>query len=157
MIQRIQTIYLLLAGIALWLVFVFPLAAYNPVEDKAELSTLDVFNINSADGAAIPNPWKWFFIVTVPVAGLLSFWTLMQYKNRKRQLQLGRFLYILCAVVLGANYYAAKKITDVFPGTTETSYGPAYFLPLIALTFLFLAMRSIRKDEDLVKSLDRIR
>jgi len=157
MIQRIQSIYLLIAGLALWLIFVFPLAAYNPAGSNNELSVLDVFTLNSADGAAIPNPWKWFFLIAVPIAGLLCFWTLAQYKNRKLQLQLGRILYVICAVLLGANYYTAKKLTGVFPGEVETSYGPSYFLPLIALIFLFLAMRAIRKDEELVKSLDRIR
>lgn len=41
--------------------------------------------------------------------------------------------------------------------TTNMSYGVAYWLPLGAVLLLVLAYRSIKKDEDLVRSVDRIR
>ena len=42
-------------------------------------------------------------------------------------------------------------------GEVVSSYGPSFFFPMVVLVLAFLAERGIRKDEELVRSVDRLR
>ena len=157
MIQRIQSLFLLLAAIACILLFFFPVAYF--FNETFGNYKFFITGIHSMD----PDPKVqfsiWFvaplFIIT-GISALLSIITIFLYKNRPSQLRLLAFniLFNILLVVLIFLFYAGK-----IQGFTQTA--PAYqvgvFFPLIALIFLVLANRWIRKDEALVKSADRLR
>lgn len=156
MIQRIQTVYLILSAFALLAMFLFPIAAFNLQQDS--FYVLDVFGLKDAGGNKVDVSANFAMPVIITVTALLIIFTLFQYRNRKRQMKLGRLAYLLIAGILVALFFVIKSNAAHVPAEhAELSYGPAYFMPIVAVIFMFLANRSIRKDEELVRSLDRLR
>lgn len=136
MIQRIQTLYLLLsAGVSVGLTFVFHLWITNDgvtVFAKSDILYLSLF-LSSA---------------------LLSFITVFMFKNRKLQFVLGRLNIILNFILLGLFVYQLL----ISPGESHISEkGVGIFIPIFSIVFLVLANKAIKKDEDLVKSVNRLR
>jgi hypothetical protein len=157
MIQRIQTVYLFLAALAGILLFFFPIADFY--DEMLGNYRFFITGVESMD----PNPKMQFsFLFTSPLwiitaaASLISIVTLLLYKNRIMQIRLVAFniLFIILMIVLIFLFYAGKveAVTGIGP-----SYQEGVFFPLVALIFLVLANRSIRKDESKVKAADRLR
>lgn len=150
MLQRIQTLYLLLVIICLALVFVFPFATYTLAENKY-MFTLFGFEFNGENKIRFP-----FYVAISVVIGLALF-TIAKYKNRPLQMKMGRINYLLLLVVIALSFVNVRTIEDSLGDTVSVSFGAGLFLPVAALAFLFLANRGIKKDEELIKSLDRLR
>ena len=136
MLQRIQTIYLLLAALSSGgLIFVFELwenAAGEPVYAQDDYMIMAFF-LGSA---------------------LLSLVTIFLFKNRKLQFVLGRLNILLNLILLGLFVYWSLMV----PGESEISEkGIGMLIPIISIVFLVLANKAIKRDEDLVKSVDRLR
>ena len=89
--------------------------------------------------------------------GLISLVTLISifsFKKRQTQFVLNRLSIIFNFILLGFFVYRTLSLS----GETEVSEkGIGMFLPAISIVFLVLANRAIKKDEDLVKSVDRLR
>ncbi|TXD84911.1 DUF4293 family protein [Subsaximicrobium wynnwilliamsii] len=136
MIQRIQTIYLLLAAIASGgLIFVFHL--WTNSEDVAVYAKDNYLYLGLFLGSA-----------------LLSLISIFSYKTRKFQFVLGRLNIILNFLLLGLLIYQLLMP----PGESHISEkGVGIFIPIISTVLLVLANKAIKKDEDLVKSVDRLR
>ena len=136
MLQRIQTVYLLLAaGISAGLIFVFHLwtnAEKLPVFAQDNYVYLGLF-IGSA---------------------LLSLISIFSFKNRKSQFMLGRLNIILNFILLGVFVYQSLNLSG---GADVSEKGIGILLPIFSIVFLVLANKAIKKDEDLVKSVDRLR
>ena len=136
MLQRIQTIYLLCAaGISAGLIFVFNLWITNAGETifaKDDLLYLGLF-LGSA---------------------LLSIIAIFMFKNRKLQFVLGRLNIILNFILLGFFVYLSLNVSGE---TAVSEKGIGMFIPIISIVLLVLANKAIKKDEDLVKSVDRLR
>ena len=94
MIQRIQTIYLVLASLLLGLTFAFPFATYA-------LSQGDViFNAYGVtDNAEEINTFFPYYI-TIALSMGLALFSILQYKKRKLQITVGRFVYLLLTVTI---------------------------------------------------------
>lgn len=157
MIQRIQTIFLVLALVSGALVFYFPLADfYHELYGNYKLFTTE---LKSMDPDPRMTTSIWFNSPLWLSAGaslLLTLITIFLYKNRATQLRLVAFNILLniTFVVLVFIIYSNKitKLTQI-----EPSWQIGIFFPLISLVLLIAANRFIRKDEMLVKSTDRLR
>jgi len=136
MLQRIQTVYLLIAAIvSLGLIFVFVLW-------------------QSEEGSAVYAQDQLTIFIMFIASGLLSLISIFMFKNRKLQFVLGRINIILNFFLLGVFVYWSLSL----PGEMNISEkGIGMFLPIISIVFLVLANKAIKKDEDLVKSVDRLR
>ena len=136
MLQRIQTVYLLIAAIvSLGLIFVFALW-------------------QSEEGSAVYAQDQLTIFIMFIASGLLSLVSIFMFKNRKLQFVLGRINIILNFFLLGVFVYWSLSL----PGEMNISEkGIGMFLPIISIVFLVLANKAIKKDEDLVKSVDRLR
>ncbi len=136
MLQRIQTVYLLLAVIfSAGLIFVFHLWATN---DNVKLFALDDL----------------LFFGLFLGSALLSLISIFLFKKRKSQFMLGRLNIILNFILLGLFVYQSLNLS----GETKVSEkGIGMLLPIFSIVFLALANKAIKKDEDLVKSVDRLR
>jgi hypothetical protein len=143
MIQRIQTIYLLIASvISGGLIFVFNL--WKTL--KENVFTLDLFQSDSILLKCIP---ILFFI-----SAILSIVTIFLFKNRQLQFVIGRISILINLFLLGLLIYLSLNL----PGETMVSEkGIGMFLPILAILLIVLANKAIKKDEDLVKSVDRLR
>lgn len=136
MLQRIQSIYLLLAAIASGgLIFVFSLW-----ENEAGNSVF-------AQEVEVP------FILFI-VSAVFSLASIFLFKNRKLQFVWGRINILLNFILLGLFVYWSLMV----PGEANISEkGIGMFIPVVSIVLLVLANKAIKKDEDLVKSVDRLR
>ena len=157
MIQRIQTIYLLVAAIAAVLLFVLPMATFTGPGGTWEYTALAIQLLDETGDTASANPW--------PVAVLAGLMALMcgaviaLFKNRPAQLRLGKGMFLLGTALLVSVifYFDDARTLASGDGEATVNYGFGLALPVLALIMVFLANRSIRKDEELVKSVDRLR
>jgi peptidoglycan/LPS O-acetylase OafA/YrhL len=135
MIQRIQSIYLGLAFIVMAVLpFLFPL--WNENNKEVYFMTNILYTV--------------FFglSTTLAVVSLLSF------KKRQNQFVLNRLNIILNLILLGLFVYRTLNLSG---GANAPEKGIGMFLPIATILLLVLANRAIKKDEDLVKSVDRLR
>ncbi|OWP82878.1 transcription termination factor Rho [Flavobacterium davisii] len=135
MIQRIQSVYLVLAFVIMAVFpFVFPLWK----EGSKEIYFMT--NI--------------MYTVFFGLSTSLSLMSLLSFKKRQTQFVLNRLNMILNLILLGLFVYRALSL----PGGTQILVkGIGMFLPVITILLLVLANKAIKKDEDLVKSVDRLR
>ncbi len=85
---------------------------------------------------------------------LLTFISILNFKKRQLQFVLNRLAIILNFVLLGVFVYRSLSL----PGETLVSEkGIGVLLPIISIVFLVMANKAIKRDEDLVKSVDRLR
>jgi hypothetical protein len=136
MIQRIQSLYLLVA-----ILLNGVLSFYLPLWISSE--NVEIYALSQPVAISL-------FSLSV----LISFITLFSFKKRKRQFVLGRINIILNFVLVGVFAYWTLSL----PGEMDISEkGIGMLLPIISIVFIALANKAIKKDEDLVKSVDRLR
>ncbi len=158
MIQRIQSLFLVLAMVALILLSVFPMAMFY---SQTGVYELNVFGLESlTPGNEIPFVW-WFFIPLPALAGIvliLDLIALLSFKKRTRQITLTHAAIFLNIVfVVGLMFYYIPAIEENTTTTVNYRDSLGIYLPLISLVFTLLAQRYIKKDEKLVRSVDRLR
>jgi hypothetical protein len=166
MIQRAQTIYLALALACMVLLLFFPIFSIEATALDGDLSIDAVFGKDGVVGTGLTVgsfPMSYVFI------GLsaLTLVCIFLFKKRPRQLLLTRLnfiLHLLLVLAIYSFYYFGSSLVEsgvTIPdgGTVEVVFfmelGFFFLIPTIA--FLFLAIRGIKRDENLVNSLDRIR
>ena len=141
MIQRIQTIYLFLASvISGGLIFVFNL--WNTL--KEQIFVLDLFSKEQVTFKVIP-----LMFIT---SSILSLVTIFLFKNRKLQFVIGRIIILINLFLLGLLIYLSLTLSGE---TMVSEKGIGMFIPILAILLVVLANKAIKKDEDLVKSVDR--
>ncbi|AZJ32432.1 protein of unknown function [Tenacibaculum mesophilum] len=144
MIQRIQSIYLLVAGIIsgglTFIVSLWSNSQTNPIY------VLDLFSGNSILQKSIP---VLFFI-----SALVAIVTIFLFKNRQLQFVLNRLNILINLFLLGLLIYLSQTLSGE---ALVSEKGIGMFFPIIVILLLVLANRAIKKDEDLVKSVDRLR
>ena len=139
MIQRIQTLYMTLSAIATGaLPFVFELWTL-----KSDNQATAVFLTSSAIYLSL------FGLVT-----LLAIISIFSFKKRQNQFVLNRLTMIFNFILLGFFVYRSLNLSGE---TFVSEKGIGMFLPAISIVLLVLANKAIKKDEDLVKSVDRLR
>lgn len=138
-IQRIQSIYLLIAAVLGAALFAFPFAT-APVQQEGML----------VDGAFDVNDHTGLIVLTVLVI-ILSFVTIFLYNNRVLQMNLGKLNIVLLLGLIGLAGYVFSTIS------VATSLGLGLVVPILVLILVFLANKNIQKDEKLVRSADRLR
>ncbi|MFM9825730.1 DUF4293 family protein [Flavobacterium sp.] len=137
MIQRIQTIYLLLAFVATgFLPFFIPLWTLS----------------NHKDFFFMQNQ---IYVIVLGLSTTLSLLSIISYNKRQNQFVIGRLNIILNLILLGLFVYRSLNVSGEALAVSEKGIG--MFLPIVAIVLLVLANKAIKKDEDLVKSVDRLR
>lgn len=158
MIQRIQSIYIVLAAMAGALTFFFPFAHfYSDGAEIAEYAMFGVFNIQSQlVEMSGPYPFPaWIFGAQAVILPILA---LFLFRNRNTQIRLVKLGYLLNLGFIVYLFFAIDKINEtLYEGALSIVYHVGFFMPVAAILFYFLALRGIKKDEALIKSLDRIR
>jgi hypothetical protein len=158
MIQRIQTVYLALATICAICLFFLPFAHFYAGDLKiSEYAMFGVFNVQS-DTLEMNSPLGFPFW---PLAALLiiePLGAIFLYKKRPVQLKFVRLAFLLNLAAIVYLFFAIAQIQEtLYDESISTLYHSGFYMPVAALVFCFLAVRGIKNDEALVKSLDRIR
>lgn len=153
MIQRIQTIYLFLSSICLWLTFFFDFSIYKVGEQTVPFNLLGFENVEGA--------MSWFpYNIVIPVVASISLISIFQFKKRTNQLFIGKVMYLFLLLILGFVFYDTFNIFAVLTASGQSvtiGYGAGLFLTVASFPFVFLANRAIKKDEKLVRESDRLR
>ena len=137
MLQRIQTIYLLLAFVVTGILpFFIPL--WTMTDGKEYLFMQDQV-----------------YVVLLGLSTTLTLLSIVSYKKRQNQFVIGRLNIILNLILLGLFVYRSLNLSGETLAVSEKGIG--MFLPIVAIVLLVLANKAIKKDEDLVKSVDRLR
>ena len=143
MLQRIQSLFLVLAVIvSAGLIFVFPLWL------SGEVMVTAMDTISSTD------LWIKPIGILFILSAIISFTAIFQYNNRKFQMTLVRLNILINFLLLGLIVYQVQNLSGE---ALVSEKGIGSFLPILAIFLLVLANRFIKKDEDLVKSVDRLR
>lgn len=153
MIQRIQSVYLFMASLALYLLFLFPIAnLFTPTGAKKIMITGVYETINGQ--VAQTESFTLLMIATV-ILGLVPIALIFLYKNRKKQLTL---VYTSVIVFIAYSFWISQTVKSASGTTLQISdYGIGAGLTSVTVLFLILAGKGIQRDEKLVKSADRLR
>ena len=148
MIQRIQTILLLLVAI-LCVVYIFiPVFKVSEGENSILSKITDIKLFINKSYLLIGTIW-------ISLIGFLTIVTIFLFKKRALQI---KFCWLNSIVSAGLQafliyrFFEAKSIDD-----TSTFLMPGFFFPILFLVLLVVSQNKIRKDEKLVRSLDRLR
>ncbi|OJW82717.1 MAG: hypothetical protein BGO69_07015 [Bacteroidetes bacterium 46-16] len=139
MIQRIQTLWLFLAALVNAGLFVFDL--YRPADASGTLKPLNVID-------------NYFFVLIALVTIVLPLVTIFMFRDRKKQVRM-----TAVSIIASLSFISTMlmEVRSSYPAGTSGSYWIASVLPVLAIIFLIMAIRGIRKDEKLVRSQDRLR
>lgn len=141
MIQRIQSIWFLLAAVAAFLGYKLFFYTGNKIgADKIE----GFYTLNATNSIGT--------LLLTAIIGVMSLLAIFLYKNRKRQLQLGWGALLLSIVNILLYYLQTKNFV-----AGKGAFSITAIVTLLVPVFLILAIRGVAKDQKLVKSLDRLR
>ena len=144
MIQRIQTLYLLCAAIfSGGLIFVFNL--------WTEKSTKVVTVIDLVNEPGLLLKTIFFSYLLSSVTSLVA---IFLFHKRQLQFVIGRLNMLINFYLLGVLIYVSLTVSGE---TSVSEKGIGMFIPIIVIVLLAMANKAIKKDEDLVKSVDRLR
>jgi len=145
MIQRIQSLFLLLSSASFWVLFAFPFAG----SDKPTAAFL-------ADQSYNINDHILLLVLTV-LGGVVGIIALFLFKNRPFQVKTTYFsliFSILMPIVVIFLFYNEATVNAM---NVEIDDKLGIYMPIIGLVSSVLAIRFIRKDEKTVRSMDRLR
>jgi hypothetical protein len=145
MIQRVQTIWLLLAALCNAGVFYFE--QYRANVTSAGAATTQYLKVSDH----FPSLLIALVITIMPLAAIFMF------GNRKRQRTMTLMSMVLTIGFISMTLMRVSNFNNGTSAPVNGSYWIGSVLPVVAIVFLILALRGIRKDEKLVKSVDRLR
>ncbi|MDR1092159.1 MAG: DUF4293 domain-containing protein [Prevotella sp.] len=151
MIQRIQSVYLLLAALLMAATVFCPLLEL--AGGGKFIYIYSSLGIGQLFGVQYPT---WGVVFFAGLSALSALVNIFLYKKRKLQMKAG----ILTLLLILFFYLTFYVYFDTYTAKYELTFSSLQFglvLPVIALIFNVLAILRIKKDENLVKSLDRIR
>lgn len=155
MIQRIQSLYLLVSSLILFVVFYLPLGYVNS-EVPAKFSICGLFD--SGNGELIRANLELASVLFITIA--LQFVTIFLFKKRRIQALLAQICLILILLVAVASLMFGDLFSlDQLLNGSDLRINYNWNIILIAISWVltFLALRAIRKDEALVQSTERMR
>lgn len=152
MIQRIQSVYLFFALIITGSLFFLNMAELATASEGYVLTYKGVFASGETSILALP---ALALNILLLMAVLITGVTIFLYKKRMLQIRLSALNMGLHAGLSVMIFYFGKMAAKELQA--ELSFNWPLVLPLISLILIFLAMRSIGKDEALIRSLNRIR
>lgn len=136
MIQRIQTLYLIVSALLMGALFIwFP-------------------TILGEDGSVIMERSEPLIFGLITLSIIFAIISILNFKKRQSQFVINRLNILLNFVLLGVFVYRSLTLSGE---TLVSEKGIGVFIPIISIVFLVLANKAIKRDEDLVKSVDRLR
>jgi hypothetical protein len=157
MLQRKQTLFLLLASMLLMATWLFPIATYERAGSSFQLRSSGLFTAEGMPVSDVELKVPFHLVLSVLAAGMVV--AIFLFRNRPRQMRFVRGTYLLLLAVIAFQFIVDRSVTGYLAqgGTVKTQYGITFVLPIAALVLAFLAERAIRADEELVRSMDRLR
>lgn len=155
MIQRIQSIFLFLVSILMGLTVFLPVWGKQDGTNKIEMNAIEM--IQTLAGDVVMEQTTIYLAIIAGLTAILAFWNIFNYKNRRFQMKITLFCTLLIAIFIGVSTFLTYQAENVFSPEVGGTFGFGYFLPVAAILFNWLSLRFIKKDEDMVRSADRLR
>lgn len=155
MIQRKQSLFLILAVIAYAVCLFLPIASVSASGMGADSMVYNLGVVNGDSGISVSSTCLPLFLL-LAVSAVISLATVFLYKNRKLQMN-------LCSIAsLFTGLWYVDYLLMVFsiipiPEVEATNFQFASCLPLVALILVLMARKGVSDDEKLVRAADRIR
>lgn len=149
MIQRIQSVYLLIVAILSVIVMSNPIGSFI----AADNSIVEFTNLSLIDQSGVEDYKPWALFAILIISAIISLITIFLYRKRMLQIRLTLF-----NIILAIGYYVTL-VTFVFMLKGESTFVPSWMvcLPFVGIVLDWLAIRAIGKDEMLVKAYERLR
>jgi hypothetical protein len=155
MIQRIQSIYLFLASLVIFALFLFPLV--HNVYVGGVPSTIKITGIyQNVSGVQAHTESFIALIAATAVVAIIPLILIFLYKNRKQQ---AMWCYAYIVVIFGYSFWMAQTVKS-YTGSVAlntNNFGIGALLSSISIILVLLAAKAIQRDEKLIKSADRLR
>lgn len=151
MIQRIQSIWLLLAAVTILCLLFVPV-----LTDRSGGGTYILYGsgIKFWDGDVSDQSANTPLFISTILAGLISLVNIFNFRNRKLQIRVASLNILL---ILGLSFWLSQLAKQLPGGIESSDIGIGLFLPLLAIILTLLAIRGIKNDEKLIRSADRLR
>ncbi|MNK25895.1 hypothetical protein D3C87_442250 [compost metagenome] len=151
MIQRIQSIWFLLAAITILCLLFAPVLTIVNENIGYVLCGMGIKEFaNGIETNSINTP----LLVSTVLAGLVNIINIFNFRNRTLQKRIASLNIIL---ILGLSFWLSQLGKQLPGGIEKAEIGFGLFLPLLAIIFTLLAIRAIKSDEKLIRSADRLR
>ncbi len=150
MLQRIQSVYLILAAAAMLISVTLPLASFYFNTEEVLFEAMGIY----LNGELTDSTWGLFVIgLMSSIAALI---TIFLYKNRILQIRLSIFNIVL---MIGFYLYFGFIMYKVYPveNLEFSKVGFGIIMPVVSIILTILAIRKIGADEALIQSLNRLR
>lgn len=118
--------------------------SYKEMNDQGEMVT-------------VGSKQTFYIAIAAIVSSLLAAFSIFQYRNRLRQIQIGAANSFVVMITMFTSLYFILKSESVIAPDLQGVYLIGFYFPVVALMCNMMANRFIRRDEQLVKSADRIR
>jgi len=153
MIQRIQSIYLFIASLLLLIATFLPI---SHILDPTNHNIITIYSLKIVSLGKISSRFSVLITgILMYLSVILGFITIFLFKRRNLQMLITSLLmvfsFLICNLVVLNSYLLLPS------SQAAISFEYIAIFPLVALILFFLAYRAIKKDDNLVKSLNRIR
>ncbi len=152
MIQRIQSIWFLLAGITISCLIFTPIITTTAGNIEYYVIAKGLYQ-KTGDVSTLVKSSTPLLIMTIATA-VMCFVSIFNYSDRTRQ---KRIAFITIVFILGLSFWCSNFSKQIPGGIESATLGIGLFLPVIAISFVLLGIRGIKSDERLLKSADRLR
>lgn len=154
MIQRIQSVWLLIAtifGAGLFMFNLFNISYVDPGTGAEITKGIKIMSYSYVLG--------YVMVLLAIIVTALPFITIFLFKHRKRQVNFAVLAIVLNIgfVAISLTFFKDDVLAKYNMPSQSTSFGIASLLPVAAIVFLAMAISGIRKDEKLVRAADRLR
>ena len=158
MLQRIQTIYIILFCAGMFTASFLPFASIV-LENK---TTYDFYPTGWESQSSLEGFKVYPFYSGYLVAVAFGILMLVNFKKRQKQLRYGVISYFFVLITLVYMFLEVSSSEEILLGRENSSllsinYSLSMYLLVACLPIIFLANRAIKKDQNLVSSLDRLR
>ena len=152
MIQRIQTFYLSVAAILIMLLGFIEMAS---ISVGNEIFSFNLLKLTEAAENGMTRTNLELIILGAAIV-LIEFFIIFKFKNRVLQMRLSTYNIILMLGLVGLSWWKINSAFSDIDGVV-VAYRISMAFPIVGVILNYLAIRSIGKDEALVRSVDRIR
>lgn len=155
MIQRMQSIWLLLATLTLICLFFLPLLTKTIAETESSVYTTGLHKkIDATTGSMDVLEFNFASLALNISAALFSLTAIFLFKNRSLQ---KRIIFLSILIIIALTVLCGIQAPQLLGGFEGSLIAVGSFLPPLAIISCLLAIRGIRKDEQLLRSADRLR
>lgn len=152
MIQRIQSIWLLLAAVTISCLLFVPMVTASMGNISYYVIANGLYQKVGTTSTQLASSTP--LLVSVIATALICLVNIFNFSNRKRQKLITRITSVL---IIGLSFLCSQYAKKIPGGLENANYNIGMFLPVIAIIFCILAIRGINADEKLIRSADRLR